>query len=98
MDTKSKQKTKTPKPYTAYTIFWRLERLWIIRERECKDAKKTYASFNPYHFDPLELEFPRPAKYKDLISFLLIGIPVCINVNASTESKREASANLSLQL
>jgi hypothetical protein len=67
MDTKSKQKTKAPKPYTAYTIFWRLERLWIIRERECKDARKTYASFNPYHFDPLELEYPRPAKYKDLI-------------------------------
>jgi hypothetical protein len=54
----------TPKPYSAYTIFWRLERKYILQEAGCigKGIKECY---DPNHHDPLE--HPRPEKYADLI-------------------------------
>jgi hypothetical protein len=53
--------SKIPKPYTAYTIYWRLERMRILQEKGVIDDK-TKASFDPNHYDPLE--HPIPSKYK----------------------------------
>lgn len=55
--------SEIPKPYTAYTIFWRLERMYILHEAGCIDEIK--ACFDPNHYDPLE--HPRPEKYANLI-------------------------------
>ena len=61
---KSTKGTKIPKPYTAYTIFWRLERIYILQEAGYVDVE-IKASFDPSHHDPLE--HPRPSKYADTI-------------------------------
>ena len=66
LNTKSKQQTKIPKPYTAYMIYWRLERLWILQEKGYSNPEDVKTSFNQHHSDPLELQYPRPSKYKDI--------------------------------
>ena len=58
--------TPPPKPYTEYTIFFRLEQTYIIQtttgqvDEEVLDALKLH----PNHHDPLE--HPRPTKYRDI--------------------------------
>ena len=58
--------TPPPKPYTEYTIFFRLEQTYIIQtttgqvDEEVLDALKEH----PNHHDPLE--HPRPTKYRDI--------------------------------
>ena len=53
-----------PKPYTAYTIYWRLERIHILQEAGYIDDE-IKAVYDPNHFD--ELEHPRPTKYKNTV-------------------------------
>ncbi|KAL3779314.1 hypothetical protein HJC23_013764 [Cyclotella cryptica] len=53
----------TPKPYSAYTIYFRLERIRILHENGVTD-NEIKASCDPGHFDPLE--HPRPIKYRDI--------------------------------
>ncbi|KAL3780597.1 hypothetical protein ACHAWO_010256 [Cyclotella atomus] len=53
-----------PKPYSAYTIFWRLERMFILQEAGCI-GDEIKACYDPNHHDPLE--HPRPEKYTNLI-------------------------------
>lgn len=60
--TKSRQQ-RTPKPYSAYTIYFRLERMRILHENGVPD-NEIKASFDPSHFDPLE--HPRPLIYRDV--------------------------------
>ena len=53
-------KTSLPtKPYTEYTIFFRLERTYILQSSGIID-EEVVASLDPNHRDPLE--FPRPDK------------------------------------
>jgi hypothetical protein len=52
-----------PKPYTKYTIFFRLERTYIAHSSGSVDDEDI-ASLDPNHYDPVE--FPRPAKYAAL--------------------------------
>jgi hypothetical protein len=52
---------KAPAPYSPYTIFFRLERMYIL-QTQC-DGFET-PSYNPYHYDAKE--HPRPAKYTDI--------------------------------
>jgi hypothetical protein len=61
MNTTKSKESKIPRPYTAYTIYWRLERMRILQEKGVIDDK-TKASFDPNHYDPLE--HPIPSKYK----------------------------------
>ena len=57
-------KTSLPrKPYTEYTIFFRLERTYILQSSGIID-EEVVASLDPNHHDPLE--FPRPDKYQCL--------------------------------
>ncbi|KAL7449035.1 LOW QUALITY PROTEIN: hypothetical protein ACHAXS_005168 [Conticribra weissflogii] len=60
----NKQKdTSPPKPYTKYTIYFRLERMRLLLESDLIDDEiKT--TFQPDHFD--YIEHPRPLKYKDV--------------------------------
>jgi hypothetical protein len=53
-----------PKPYSAYTIFWRLERMFILQEAGCI-GDEIKSCYDPNHHDPLE--HPRPEKYTNLI-------------------------------
>lgn len=48
LNTKSKQQTKIPKPYTAYMIYWRLERLWILQEKGYSNPEDVKTSFNQH--------------------------------------------------
>jgi len=52
-----------PKPYTEYTIFFRLERAHILQSSGIID-EEIISSLNPNHQDPLE--FPRPTKYQSV--------------------------------
>ena len=53
-------KTSLPrKPYTEYTIFFRLERACILQSSGIID-EEVVALLDPNHHDPLE--FPRPDK------------------------------------
>jgi hypothetical protein len=62
--TMSQKGNGTPKPYSAYIIFWRLERMYILQQEGCIGKEiKTY--YDPNHHDPLE--HPRPAKYANLL-------------------------------
>jgi hypothetical protein len=56
-------KQKKPKPYSAYTIYFRLERMRILHENGVTD-NEIKTSFDPNHYDPLE--HPRPIKYRDV--------------------------------
>jgi hypothetical protein len=53
-----------PKPYSAYTIFWRLERMYILQQAGYI-GDEIKACYDPNHHDPLE--HPRPEKYSNLI-------------------------------
>lgn len=52
-----------PKPYTKYTIFFRLERMRLLLESGLIDDE-IRATLRPDHFDGIE--HPRPSKYKDV--------------------------------
>ncbi|KAL9189755.1 hypothetical protein ACHAXT_009430 [Thalassiosira profunda] len=52
-----------PKPYTEYTIFFRLERARILQQQGIID-EETVQSLDPSHAD--DLEFPRPAGYEKI--------------------------------
>lgn len=52
-----------PKPYTEYTIFFRLERAHILQSSGIID-EEIMSSLDPNHKDALE--FPRPAKYQSV--------------------------------
>lgn len=54
---------QTPKPYTQYTIFFRIERMRLLREAGFIDDE-IRATLRPGHFD--QNEHPRPAKYQDV--------------------------------
>lgn len=56
-------KQKKTKPYSAYTIYFRLERMRILHENGVTD-NEIKTTFDPNHFDPLE--HPRPIKYRDV--------------------------------
>ena len=58
-----------PKPYTDYTIFFRLEQSRIIQSSTGVIDDDILASLDPEHHD--ELDFPRPSsKYVDTVSVL----------------------------
>ena len=61
---KSDDSNLPPKPYTEYTIFFRLERAYILQRSGIID-EETLAVIDPTHNDPLE--FPRPPKYTTLV-------------------------------
>ena len=52
------------KPYTEYTIFFRLEQSRIVQSTGSVN-EEVLASYDPNHYDPLE--FPRPSKYQSII-------------------------------
>ena len=54
-----------PKPYTDYTIFFRLEQSRIIQSSTGVIDDDILASLDPEHHD--ELDFPRPSKYVDTV-------------------------------
>ena len=54
-----------PKPYTDYTIFFRLEQSRIIQSSTGVIDDDILASLDPEHHD--ELDFPRPSKYADTV-------------------------------
>mmetsp|Transcript_1932 Transcript_1932/g.4249 ORF Transcript_1932/g.4249 Transcript_1932/m.4249 type:complete len:377 (+) Transcript_1932:70-1200(+) len=58
-----KKKYSPPKPYTKYTIFFRLERMRLLLESGLIDDE-IKATLLPDHFD--SIEHPRPSKYKDV--------------------------------
>ncbi len=63
-DKKNKQKAASPpKPYTKYTIFFRLERMRLLIESGLVDDE-IRATLQPNHFD--YIEHPRPSKYRDV--------------------------------
>eukprot|EP00956_Cyclotella_meneghiniana_P027519 scaffold61817_cov89-Cyclotella_meneghiniana.AAC.2 len=53
-----------PKPYSAYTIFFRLERMYIHQQNGYID-NEIRAAYDPDHYDPVE--HPRPSKYAKLV-------------------------------
>ena len=53
-----------PRPYSAYTIYWRLERIHILQSSGYLD-EETRTFFDPEHYDALE--HPRPAKYENIM-------------------------------
>ena len=55
------------KPYTEYTIFFRLEQSRIVQSTGSAINEEVLASYDPNHYDPLE--FPRPSKYQDVIMY-----------------------------
>ena len=55
--------TLPPKPYTDYTIFFRLERTRILQSSGIID-EEILSSLDPNHRDAIE--FPRPLKYQNL--------------------------------
>mmetsp|Transcript_7231 Transcript_7231/g.14831 ORF Transcript_7231/g.14831 Transcript_7231/m.14831 type:complete len:512 (+) Transcript_7231:70-1605(+) len=57
------ENAQMPKPYTQYTIFFRLERMRLLREAGFIDDE-IRATLRPGHFD--QNEHPRPAKYRDV--------------------------------
>ncbi|KAL7535484.1 hypothetical protein ACHAXR_006514 [Thalassiosira sp. AJA248-18] len=59
-----KGKGLPPKPYTEYTIFFRLERYYLVQSAGIID-EEIAPLLDPNHHDPIE--FPRPAKYQDLV-------------------------------
>ena len=54
------------KPYTEYTIFFRLEQSRIVQSTGSVN-EEVLASYDPNHYDPLE--FPRPSKYQNIIMY-----------------------------
>ena len=54
------------KPYTEYTIFFRLEQSRIVQSTGSVNDE-VLASYDPNHYDPLE--FPRPSKYQNIIMY-----------------------------
>ncbi|KAL7461229.1 hypothetical protein ACHAXS_001655 [Conticribra weissflogii] len=60
---KSNKDGQLPKPYTQYTIFFRLERMRLLYEAGFVDDE-IRATLRPGHFD--KIEHPRPARYRDV--------------------------------
>jgi len=55
-----------PKPYTEYTIFFKLEQAYLTQtEGGSGIAEEVKESLIPGHHDPLEL--PRPKRYQDIV-------------------------------
>ena len=56
-----------PKPWKQYTIYFRLEAIYIrqIENGVVDDDIKAELDLAPKYFDPIE--HPRPAKYRDLL-------------------------------
>lgn len=54
-----------PKPYSEYTIFFRLERAYLIQSSGAQIDEECLAALDPNHRDALE--FPRPEKYHQVI-------------------------------
>lgn len=59
----ARDKNLPPKPYTEYTIFFRLERTFLLQSTGIIDDE-VVSSLDPNHQDPLE--FPRPPRYQGL--------------------------------
>lgn len=57
--------SKIPKPYSAYNIYFRLERMYILQHENGSMDDITKATIDPNHYDPLE--HPIPSKYADLV-------------------------------
>lgn len=56
--------SKPPKPYSAYNIFFRLERMYILHQNNLLDQDTYVAAASSAHLDPIE--HPRPARYASL--------------------------------
>jgi len=59
-----KDKDEIPKPYTEYTMFFKLEQALFTQE-DGSVGDEILTSLDPNHKD--ELEFPRPARYANVI-------------------------------
>jgi len=60
---KNNNQSGIPKPYTEYTIYFRLERAHLLQTSTGCIDEETLPTLDPNHTDPLE--FPRPAKYEN---------------------------------
>ena len=61
---KNKNQSDIPKPYTEYTIYFRLERAHLLQTSTGVIDEEILPTLDPNHTDPLE--FPRPAKYENI--------------------------------
>eukprot|EP00581_Thalassiosira_minuscula_P010656 CAMPEP_0183723902 /NCGR_PEP_ID=MMETSP0737-20130205/16688_1 /TAXON_ID=385413 /ORGANISM="Thalassiosira miniscula, Strain CCMP1093" /LENGTH=604 /DNA_ID=CAMNT_0025954329 /DNA_START=66 /DNA_END=1880 /DNA_ORIENTATION=+ len=65
IDKKNAVPTLPKPPYTIYSIFFRLERAYIIQTSTGTIDEEILASLVPNHEDPLD--FPRPKKYENIV-------------------------------
>ncbi|KAL9180520.1 hypothetical protein ACHAXT_010973 [Thalassiosira profunda] len=61
----AKSPAQRPKPYTDYTLFFRLEKSRLAQLATGEVDAEVTAALDPSHRDPLE--FPRPAGYEDVV-------------------------------
>ena len=61
---KNNNQSDIPKPYTEYTIYFRLERAHLIQTSTGVIDEEILPTLDPNHTD--HLEFPRPAKYENI--------------------------------